>query len=176
MQKRHVLRQQYFREQEATTRLHYLPYISDHITINRHTRVLEIGCGEGGNLLPFARLGCRVTGIDMAACRIEEATAYFLKEGYPATWICADFMTLPPPSDNGSRFDLILLHDVLEHISRKAAFLEHVRRFLHPKGGYLPAFRPGRCPLAATSRFAATPFAPTCRLSTCCRPGSTTRC
>lgn len=89
MQRRHVLRQQYFREQEATTRLHYLPYISDHITINRHTRVLEIGCGEGGNLLPFARLGCRVTGIDMAACRIEEATAYFLKEGYPATWICA---------------------------------------------------------------------------------------
>lgn len=57
MQRRHVLRQQYFREQEATTRLHYLPYISDHITINRHTRVLEIGCGEGGNLLPFARLG-----------------------------------------------------------------------------------------------------------------------
>ena len=29
-----------------------------------------MGCGEGGNLVPFAQLGCRVTGIDIAECRI----------------------------------------------------------------------------------------------------------
>lgn len=60
MQKRHVLRQQYFREQEATTRLHYLPYISDHITINRHTRVLEIGCipaGQPASVCPAGMQG-----------------------------------------------------------------------------------------------------------------------
>lgn len=140
MQKRHLLRQQYFREQEATAHRYYLPYVADQLPISRHTRVLEIGCGEGGNLLPFAQLGCPVTGVDIAACRIEEATAYFQQAGYPATWRCADFMALEAPTEPAARFDLILLHDVLEHIHDKAAFLRQVRRFLRPSGRVFVGF------------------------------------
>ena len=43
----------------------------------RSDKVLEVGCGEGGNLLPFAKAGCRVMGVDIDAMRIEQARAFF---------------------------------------------------------------------------------------------------
>lgn len=42
--------------------------------------VLEIGCGDGGNLLPFAELGCNTTGVDLSTGRIKDAIL-FLKKG-----------------------------------------------------------------------------------------------
>lgn len=67
MQQRHQDRALYFREQAQTCRRHYLPYLQSFSQITPQTRVLEVGCGEGGNLLPFAQTGCHVTGIDLAA-------------------------------------------------------------------------------------------------------------
>ena len=54
MQQRHKDRQQYFNESAATSRDYYLDYLRAHVTLREGLRVLEIGCGEGGNLLPFA--------------------------------------------------------------------------------------------------------------------------
>ena len=71
MQKRHTNRERYFEEQAQTTRNYYIPYIKEY-TGNLPNKVLEVGCGEGGNLLPFAELGCDVIGIDIAASRIEQ--------------------------------------------------------------------------------------------------------
>lgn len=55
MQKRHTNRERYFEEQAQTTRNYYIPYIKEY-TGNLPNKVLEVGCGEGGNLLPFAEL------------------------------------------------------------------------------------------------------------------------
>ena len=62
MQERHKNRQQYFNELTETSRRHFIPYIQKHCAIKAGMNVLEIGCGEGGNLLPFAEMGCNVTG------------------------------------------------------------------------------------------------------------------
>ncbi|MCB0758777.1 MAG: hypothetical protein KDC01_09980, partial [Flavobacteriales bacterium] len=63
MQERHTNREKYFREQETTVRNHVLPFISEVLEVNEGCSVLEIGCGEGGNLKPFMDLGCkRVVG------------------------------------------------------------------------------------------------------------------
>ena len=72
MQKRHTNRERYFEEQTHTTRNYYIPYIKKNIG-NLPNKVLEVGCGEGGNLLPFAELGCDTIGIDIAVSRIEQA-------------------------------------------------------------------------------------------------------
>ena len=59
-----------------TSREFYIDYLRKFKNVGAGTRVLEIGCGEGGNLLPFAEAGCRVTGIDLATNKIENAKEY----------------------------------------------------------------------------------------------------
>ena len=77
MQQRHLNRKQYFCELANTTRTFCMGYLSTHFKLTPDTRVLEIGCGEGGNLLPFAEQGCKVTGIDICEERINEARTFF---------------------------------------------------------------------------------------------------
>lgn len=77
MQLRHSNRLQYFNELANTAREYFIEYLNNHYNLSAKTRVLEIGCGEGGNLLPFAELGCEVMGIDISHTRIEQAREFF---------------------------------------------------------------------------------------------------
>lgn len=138
MQQRHQNRELYFREQVQTCRRHYIPYLQPFIHITPRTHVLEIGCGEGGNLLPFAQAGCRVTGIDLAAGRIDEAHRFFRQAKAQGTFIPADILQYTPPAERG--FDLILMHDVIEHIADKPRLLAAVRQLLSPNGLLFIAF------------------------------------
>lgn len=54
MQKRHTDRKVYFRELEITSKEFYIGYLSDFTELTPKSRILEVGCGEGGNLVPFA--------------------------------------------------------------------------------------------------------------------------
>ena len=98
MQLRHSNRLQYFNELANTARGYFIDYIKNHIDISTKTRVLEIGCGEGGNLLPFAELGCEVMGVDISQTRIEQAQEFF--EYYDATgkFVCQNFITAEKPN------------------------------------------------------------------------------
>ena len=78
MQERHINRERYFEEQARTSKKYYIPYI-EKIIGELPDKVLEIGCGEGGNLLPFAEYGCEIVGVDIAALRIEQARTFFAK-------------------------------------------------------------------------------------------------
>lgn len=92
MQQRHENRKTYFQELATTSELHFLPYIHRFTSVLPKP-VLEIGCGEGGNLVPFARIGCRVTGIDLSENRIRQARQFFQEERLPATFIASDIFS-----------------------------------------------------------------------------------
>ena len=136
MQQRHQNRRQYFCELADTAREFYLDYVKAGITLTPDTRVLEIGCGEGGNLLPFAELGCKVTGIDICKGRISEARAFFTEYHRQGTFICQDFLLSEEPKTEDERYDIVLVHDVIEHIgpSHKRDFLLHIKSFLKQNG------------------------------------------
>ena len=129
MQQRHLNREQYFNELAQTAREHYIGYISRFQPITPTSKVLEVGCGEGGNLLPFAEMGCRVTGIERFPERVEQAQAYFQKKGYSGRFIADDFLKYKPQTNE--KDDLVLIHDVIEHIPDKDSFLEHLKGFVH---------------------------------------------
>ena len=106
MQKRHTDRKMYFRDLEITSKEFYINYLSDFTELTPKSRILEVGCGEGGNLVPFAQLGCRVTGIDIAECRIKDAKAYFSEISNHAKFVCCDFMKYPVPCNEEDKYDV----------------------------------------------------------------------
>ena len=65
MQSRHKDRRQYFNEQAITTREYVLPFIEEIKKLEKGDRIFEVGCGEGGNLIPFIERRMEVTGVDI---------------------------------------------------------------------------------------------------------------
>ena len=96
MGNRYQDRHQYFDELVETSTAFYVDYIRRFILIADGTRILEVGCGEGGNLLPFALIGCEVTGVDFSAKKIENARNYFQINGADGAFFCADFFISGP--------------------------------------------------------------------------------
>ena len=80
MQERQKNRKLYFEELSTTSKKFYIPYISKFKKIEEGMNILEIGCGDGGNLLPFAELGCSTTGVDIYAGRIKDAILFFAEK------------------------------------------------------------------------------------------------
>lgn len=57
MQQRHQDHNRYFNEQAECMRRFVIPYIEQQCPISSSSRVLEIGCGEAGNLKQFLDSG-----------------------------------------------------------------------------------------------------------------------
>ena len=141
MQERHSNKKQYFNEQDTTSRKYVIPFISDLIEINENTNILEIGCGEGGNLRPFLELGCsRVIGVDLSEGKIAKANEFFAdhpkKENIE--FILADIYK----SEELGKFDIIIMRDVIEHIHDQERFMDFVKKFLKPEGKFFLGFPP----------------------------------
>ena len=144
MQKRHKNKQQYFEEQALTTEKHVIPYLGELTSINKETIVLEIGCGEAGNLKPFLDLGCKATGIDIACGRIELARQFFEthKNRENLELICEDIYKVNPTK----KYDIIIMRDVIEHIPNQEQFMGFVKQFLKPDGKFFLGFPPWQNP------------------------------
>ena len=145
MQERHLDKEKYFEEQAYTALKYIIPYVTPHIKPGLGKRVLEIGCGEGGNLKPFIEAGCKATGVDLSESKIENGQRFF--ENHPnkkrLNLICEDVYNMPEPE---KPFDLIFMRDVIEHIHNQGKFMHFVKRFLAPGGFFFLAFPPWQNP------------------------------
>lgn len=137
MQKRHTDRQLYFYELAHTSEKYFMPYIKTFLDMSKPISILEIGCGDGGNLLPFARQGHEVVGIDISSNRIKDAACFFAKENVDAQFICADVLKFDGYENH---FDLVICHDVIEHIANKQGILNRIECFMKPTGILFMAF------------------------------------
>lgn len=135
MQNRYIDRERYFNELAETSAGYYIDYIKRFKDIDKNSRIMEIGCGEGGNLLPFAKMGCFVAGLDLAPGKIDNARKFFAANGADGVFSCADFLKTNP-FEGEDKFDVILIHDVIEHIEPegKDAFFARLRFYLKQDG------------------------------------------
>lgn len=131
MQERQKNRKLYFKELSLTSKRYYIPYISKYKKIEKGMNVLEIGCGDGGNLLPFAELGCNTTGVDLSTGRIKDAILFFEERQIKGDFIASDIFKLKGLEH---KFDLIICHDVIEHIKDKATFLSNLPKYMNSEG------------------------------------------
>ncbi len=145
MQERHTNRKLYFEEQAYTTQKYVIPFISKHMTVTPATRVLEIGCGEGGNLKPFMDLGCHCTGIDIVENQINNAREYFCDHpNFKNLELLASDIYNIQRAD--FQFDLIILRDVIEHIHNQERFMDFVKCFMTANGVIFIGFPPWQNP------------------------------
>ena len=147
MQERQTNRELYFEELAATSKKYFIPYISEFKKIERGMSILEIGCGDGGNLLPFAEMGCDTTGVDISSGRIEDAIRFFRKRSARGTFIASDIFKM---KELEHKFDLVICHDVLEHIADKTDFLSKMPQYLKPGGLVFLSFPAWQMPLGTS--------------------------
>ena len=158
MQNRHSNSKLYFGEQGITTLKYVIPYIENVMPVNEKTEVLEIGCGEAGNLVPFIEMGCPVTGIDISEERINNAKSFIsqiLPESNPR-FICEDIYNVDPQVVG--KFDLIILRDVIEHIPNQEKFMNILKKFLKPEGHVFFGFPPWRMPFGGHQQICKSKF------------------
>jgi SAM-dependent methyltransferase len=91
-------------------------------------RILEIGCGTGGNLEMLLGHG-NVSALEMDATALRIATERLAGRVVPRQGSCPDDIPFEPGS-----FDLVCMFDVLEHIADDGATLAAVRGLLAPGG------------------------------------------
>ena len=84
-------------------------------------------------MLQFAEMGCEVTGIDLSAERIAQANSFFRALNVEATFCAIDFFEMEC-FDETDKYDIILVHDVIEHIEQKARFFNHIKQFVARNG------------------------------------------
>ncbi|MDP4292281.1 MAG: class I SAM-dependent methyltransferase [Bacteroidota bacterium] len=146
MFERHLKRDRYFAEQVYTTEKYVIPFIKNAMPLTATTTVLEIGCGEGGNLKPFLDMGCSVTGVDYSSSKIDNAIQFF--RDHPHTdkiTLVRDDIYNCAEKYNGC-FDLIYMRDVIEHIHDQDRFMEFVKPMLKPGGMIFLGFPPWQNP------------------------------
>jgi 2-polyprenyl-3-methyl-5-hydroxy-6-metoxy-1,4-benzoquinol methylase len=81
----------------------------------RDKRVLDVGCGEGENAMILAKLGARVTGLDVSPGAIELAKqrALLNQVSDRAKFVCAPLTAASLPE---ASFDVIWIDNLLHHV------------------------------------------------------------
>lgn len=131
--------EKYRQWQKTLTKDFLIPMLNEWLVPTTKTRVLEVGCGNGGCGAVFARLECGVSAVDIEGYAIESARQLNAAEGVTTDLHVGDVCRGDFPA---GQFDLILMRDVAEHLDDPKAALYHLRQRLAPGGRLLVAFPP----------------------------------
>ncbi len=96
--------------------------------------ILDVGCGLGIYVERFRRFSDRVYGVDLEASRVAEAARRL------PNLAAARAEELPFPQD---RFDVVLLHEVIEHVEDDKEVVREAYRVTKPQGRIV-IFAPNR--------------------------------
>ena len=126
----------YWEYQRAIGRYYWETILAKSI---KGTKILDIGCGEGGILSFFAEKGFQCFGLDNNKARVEFAQSRQTDN--------IKFINVEIENFNcDETFDLVLMLDVIEHVKDKTKALLNIKRILGESGIFLLTFPPYRSP------------------------------
>ncbi|TAK22308.1 MAG: class I SAM-dependent methyltransferase [Chloroflexota bacterium] len=99
--------------------------------------VLDVGCGNGYVLAHYARLGARVTGIDITRAGIDISRQRFELSGLRGDFVVGSAEDLPFPD---ATFDCVCSMGVLHHIPRTQRAIDEIHRVTRQGGRLIVMF------------------------------------
>jgi len=118
--------------------------------------VLDVGCGEGGGMCAMHDAGAHISGFDVDDIRI--AIAKDLRDTRDIPVVSGNMYAAVRPFA-GATFDLVVLHDVFEHLEDKDETLRRLCEYLAPEGVLFITFPPYFSAYGAHQQTLATPLA-----------------
>lgn len=111
----------------------YAPWIADVLDYvgAAGLDVLDVGCGQGIDLIGYAQAGAIVTGIDLTPRHVELARRHLEAFGLAGEVVLGDAEQLPFAD---ASFDRVSSNGVLHHTPDMAAALREIHRVLRPGG------------------------------------------
>jgi 2-polyprenyl-3-methyl-5-hydroxy-6-metoxy-1,4-benzoquinol methylase len=76
--------------------------------LKRTLSVLDLGCGQGRDVLTFGRMGFKVTGIDLSSVGIEQLNTIAQKEDLDVIGAVGDLKSV----DNIGEYDIVLMNSM----------------------------------------------------------------
>ncbi len=101
------------------------------LPISPGSHVLDVACGTGNSAIPLARLGCIVTGVDIAPNLLVQARERAAAEGLTATFDEGDAEQLPYPD---ASFDAVVTMFGAMFAPRPELVASELARVLKPGG------------------------------------------
>ena len=92
---------------------------------------MDIGCGGGLLSEPMARLGAKVTGLDIVEKNIKTASVHAKEQDLKINYIQETVENL---AETEEKFDVILNMEVIEHVSDVSLFVKSCNKVLSPNG------------------------------------------
>jgi ubiquinone/menaquinone biosynthesis C-methylase UbiE len=93
--------------------------------------VLDVGCGDAGALIAFAEKGAKCAGIECFDTSLERGRLRAADHGVDVDLKKGVAESIP---FSDASFDLVMLDNVLEHVTDRPGTLREVRRVLKPGG------------------------------------------
>ncbi|MEY3945445.1 MAG: hypothetical protein RJB03_151 [Bacteroidota bacterium] len=137
-----------FQQQVENAAAYVIPFIGQSLKIHSDMKILDIGCGDGGVMLPFLEKGCKVTGIELDEQKAVYARKFlseYIASGQ-AEVINLNIYDEAALEAYKHQFDLILLKDVIEHIPDQERFIPYLKEFLKQGGHVYFGFPPWHMP------------------------------
>jgi 2-polyprenyl-3-methyl-5-hydroxy-6-metoxy-1,4-benzoquinol methylase len=95
--------------------------------VGKEARILEVGAGLGYLTYAIRKEGFNIVGLDISSDAVEQA-----KIKFGDYFICGDIYEFR--NDNEGRFDVIILTEVIEHISDPAGFCDALLKLIKNDG------------------------------------------
>lgn len=127
----------YWTYQNKLAELYYIPLFAEWGISLEGKKVLDVGCGDGGFTAAFADAGAICTGVEVRDFGWEHTHANL-------RFIQQDILSDEAQSVLGHDYDIIILRDVIEHISltSKHQFMATLKQFTSSDGIILITFPP----------------------------------
>jgi SAM-dependent methyltransferase len=137
-----------FQQQVDNAKAYVLPFIEEAFPLKSDLHILDIGCGDGGVMLPFLEMGIKATGIELDQQKAVFAKTFlsnYITSGQ-AEIINLNIYEAEALVKYKEQFDLIILKDVIEHIFDQDKFIPYLKQFLKPGGRVYFGFPPWYMP------------------------------